>query len=981
MKNTIYVFRAILLLMLFFLLPRPDANAAPYLGGEIRWECLPNGNFRFIMVVYRECAWGHTGHTHQDLATNAPVGPITLYMAERHDISPVCNPDTMFDHLDCAETQPGLMYANTGTVEMLVYTSDSIHPNGVQINGTPPPSGWYFTSLDSWCCRLGGTNLSNYSTSPIKLRAVMRPYKNKSLYPCYDNSPVFAAPPQTVVCAGYPTSISQYTYDADLDKLSYSWALPVDDNGTPLTYNPGYSVQQPLPGPFHHPGNTGVTMDNESGLTSFTSYTTGAFVYVQKISAMREGVVISETYREFQIVVDSCGPGNEPPFVFLDNAPVSDSVLIIEKNVSVGELLDLDLLSWDTLPSTLANGHLQRITLTAEGQEFGQNYITDTVGCPITPCATLGTPLPRSDTMPQSLQLTWPVGIDHFIGLNNQPLGRKASTDFIFHFSDDHCSIPMQRNLLLRVNIDLDSQIDLPGMHCISSDTSGVVHIQWDTIGDPLGLFRCYKLYTSASPSGPFILIDSITDPNTTTASHPVPGSTQNRYYQLVVGMEYTNGTEFEVVSFLTKTLGLEFPNTPCAGDTFMVEVVRSGNAYDSIWVGIDHGALIGQQGDSLWFRVDTAGVWELRVHEMNSCGYSIASKALQVKPSPVPHLIGQKYACPGLPVQLTAAPGALSYLWTNGSTQQSAVFPPQQHTFYVGLHITGANQCKGSAIFEIQLVEPYQGESLCMINVNPQNGRPEVIWEKTDDAYTREYEMEYASSLDPGNWNYLGNTQFSSPAQYTDNLNNPISAQLLYRIRVIDSCNNPSSWSDVSSHFFLKANNSGNNVYVSWLPPQGVVYDKIYLFRSLNGGSFVLLDSIQNNISFVDVAPPPGNLEYRAEIHGLHCDPGSGQVQEVLYSNVATPENPGFEEIADASSVNIVYDGENGFWIECNTHDLQITKLEIYSILGEQLRMEAISPFTGILHKSYPNLSPGIYLCIVRTDSGLSRAGKFIVR
>ena len=42
-------------LMILSALPTQQAGATHYMGGEITWECLPNGNFRFWMKLYREC--------------------------------------------------------------------------------------------------------------------------------------------------------------------------------------------------------------------------------------------------------------------------------------------------------------------------------------------------------------------------------------------------------------------------------------------------------------------------------------------------------------------------------------------------------------------------------------------------------------------------------------------------------------------------------------------------------------------------------------------------------------------------------------------------------------------------------------------------------------------------------------------------------------------------------------------------------------
>ena len=47
--------KSIKLLFLLIIIGTSDVVASHYMGGEITWQCLANGNFRFIMKLYREC--------------------------------------------------------------------------------------------------------------------------------------------------------------------------------------------------------------------------------------------------------------------------------------------------------------------------------------------------------------------------------------------------------------------------------------------------------------------------------------------------------------------------------------------------------------------------------------------------------------------------------------------------------------------------------------------------------------------------------------------------------------------------------------------------------------------------------------------------------------------------------------------------------------------------------------------------------------
>jgi hypothetical protein len=61
------------------------------------------------------------------------------------------------------------------------------------------------------------------------------------MYPCFDNSPVFAETAKSVLRAGYPSNYSNYAFDEDLDSLTFEWGLPLESITTPVNYSPGYS--------------------------------------------------------------------------------------------------------------------------------------------------------------------------------------------------------------------------------------------------------------------------------------------------------------------------------------------------------------------------------------------------------------------------------------------------------------------------------------------------------------------------------------------------------------------------------------------------------------------------------------------------------------------------------------------------------------------------------------------------------------------
>ncbi len=120
-----------------------------------------------------------------------------------------------------------------------------------------------------------------------------------------NQSPVFNSQPIPYVCANQLVNYSFGVSELDGDSLVYSFDSPLGgslNNPTILTYQPGYSVNQPLPG---------IILDPVSGMLSFTPTLLGNFVLVVKVEEYRNGNLIGFVKRDIQFVVRSCT--NTPP--------------------------------------------------------------------------------------------------------------------------------------------------------------------------------------------------------------------------------------------------------------------------------------------------------------------------------------------------------------------------------------------------------------------------------------------------------------------------------------------------------------------------------------------------------------------------------------------------------------------------------------------------------------------------------------------
>ncbi len=366
-----------------------DIVATHYMGGEITWECLTNGRYRFHLRYYRECN-GILYPTAFNLTSNSPAGniPMNLYpntTAGRTDISPVCNNNPTFPHITCLTvTAP-----NQGAVEEWYYTSDAGYPIGIILNGVPPATGWIFGH---------NSNARNPSTNLVGqpawwLRAVMFPYNNQNANPCFDNSPEFSEKPSTVISSGYPFTYNHLAWDQELDSLKYEWTPPMSNVNVPITnYAFGYSYLSPLPGPAQNLNNVAAVVDPNTGEISFESYTNGAFVTNTKVTAYKCGIKVAEIYREMQVVILPGGLNTEPNVTPPFQDPLTGLWTSYRDTVYAGDLVTFSMSATDF--EFLPNSQPQTMTLEAVGQQFGAGFTSSTIGCSNPPCATLTPPPP-----------------------------------------------------------------------------------------------------------------------------------------------------------------------------------------------------------------------------------------------------------------------------------------------------------------------------------------------------------------------------------------------------------------------------------------------------------------------------------------------------------------------------------------------------------------------------------------------------------
>ncbi|WP_201984045.1 T9SS type B sorting domain-containing protein [Hymenobacter rubidus] len=155
----------------------------------------------------------------------------------------------------------------------------------------------------------GITNLANSVNEPMALSVSMPP----GVLP--NSSPVFSGDAVSVICMGDTISVLNNAYDADGDRLSYSFGTPYGASvGQPVSYATGYSATQP----FGARGYAGI--DARTGLARYFSPAQGVFLVAIDVQEFRtingREVLLGTLRRDIQVVVRVCtgGPNSPPAF-------------------------------------------------------------------------------------------------------------------------------------------------------------------------------------------------------------------------------------------------------------------------------------------------------------------------------------------------------------------------------------------------------------------------------------------------------------------------------------------------------------------------------------------------------------------------------------------------------------------------------------------------------------------------------------------
>jgi len=278
------------LFLLCLLFSSFSTYASHLAGGEISYKCLGNGNYRFQVVIFRDCSG--IAFNQASVTLTGPV-PVVCSLVGSFDIT---------SNLGCGTVQctpAATANSGKGGISKFVYEGTA----NLSSLGVAPFGGYTWTTTNVPCCR----NSSNNSTcnGDMILRVKMYSFTDQGgtvLTPAQicDNSPVFLEDPNVVVVASpFDTAVfNGFGRDTDNgDILKYNMEYPWISSGVPCNFTGNFNVFTPMPGII------GAGIDTLTGILRFKPTTTGSYNMAFRVGSYRKGQLVSEVIRDLQAIV------------------------------------------------------------------------------------------------------------------------------------------------------------------------------------------------------------------------------------------------------------------------------------------------------------------------------------------------------------------------------------------------------------------------------------------------------------------------------------------------------------------------------------------------------------------------------------------------------------------------------------------------------------------------------------------------------
>ena len=263
--------------------------ASHIVGGEMNYHYIGNDQYEITLVVYRDCLNGQAPYD--------PEAAIGIFDSNGNLINNVLVP------FDGAANVPNAI--NTPCLTPPLDVCDEVGHYYTTLT-LPPRPGGYIIAYQRCCRNYSCINILQYTGATYTAVIPDQQY-------AVDDNPVFSNLPPTFICASAPFTFDHSATDADGDSLVYSLYVPYDGADqfnpqpsppssppyNPITYVAPYSISNVM-------GGVPLSIDPQTGILTATPSDEGQYVYGILCQEYRNGVLIGETRRDFQVNVTFC---------------------------------------------------------------------------------------------------------------------------------------------------------------------------------------------------------------------------------------------------------------------------------------------------------------------------------------------------------------------------------------------------------------------------------------------------------------------------------------------------------------------------------------------------------------------------------------------------------------------------------------------------------------------------------------------------
>jgi len=220
---------------------------------------------------------------------------------------------------------------------------------------------------------------------------------------------------------------------------------------------------------------------------------------------------------------------------------------------------------------------------------------------------------------------------------------------------------------------------------------------------------------------------------------------------------------------------------------------------------------------------------------------------------------------CPSDSILLDAGAGYLTYLWSNGSSQEKIkTNSPGQYN----VKVTESSGCTSYATpITIDAKKNVNAPVICLATYDTASKKNKFIWNLNFDNATRYYNVY--KEITPGNnviiqtFTYTNYNQY----EYIDQHSSPDSIAEKYFLSTVDTCGAESPLSTGHRPIFLSIQTNNSKNILTWQPYDGFLYTKYYIYKGTGPNNLSVIDSISSTLTSYTVSNATQVYYYQVQV------------------------------------------------------------------------------------------------------------------